>query len=653
MKSQFRRRLLILVTTLLAAVAAALSLTLTAAPASVAATSGLSGSGWQPVGLPDAVVPGVPSLASCVPGTSFCLTVSQLNTLGYTASVTADAGASWQHYSTLSAAMSYPNEASCPTTTVCWLAGYSPAPAYGPGIAETTDGGKTWTDMTPPNLPYAWQLTSIDCVSATTCWVAGDDSAGTPAGITPVLGETTDAGANWTWFTNLPAITQYDPNGTYALDAISCTSALDCVAAGGLDYSDGLAQVISTTDGGATWTRSTDPMLTGLQEIFGLSCLNGSDGLPTCYAAAAATAAAGPVVISSTDGGATWSGMETYDNTGWMYSIACPDASHCWATGAGTTVGLVGTANAGNSWTADASDTSNEEGSVSCASVTFCVTTTDNALWQTTDGGGLGTAAVAAGAAPDRAAASKPVTTRLPKVSGATVSALAGRTTTVTGQYRGSHKVPARVTFTLPSGKVTTGSAAIGLNGYYTVTIAGTPKGATKVAVSVSGTPHQTVVVHGYPAPAPTVTSMSAHAGPAGGGTAVTIKGTGFRHVTGVYFGSVLVRNVTVSSPTALTVKAPAGKQAAYVTVVTRDGGPSPLTGRSVFNFLAKPALAKLSPAAGPLAAAPPSPSPGQASPSSRRCTSAPSSPRTSRWSPPARSRSARPRGPARSPCGW
>jgi hypothetical protein len=524
-----------------------------------------------------------------------------LNTLGYTASVTADAGASWQHYSTLSAAMSIPNQASCPTTTVCWLAGYSPAPAYGPGIAETTDGGKTWTDMTPASLPFSWALTSIDCVSATTCWVAGFDSTGVAPGITPVLGETTNGGANWTWFTNLPAITQYDPNGTYALDAISCTSALACVAAGGLDYSDGLAQVISTTDGGETWTRSSDPTLTGLQEIFGLSCLNGSDGLPVCYAAAAATSAAGPVVISSADGGATWSGMETYDNTGWMYSIACPDASHCWATGAGTTVGLVGTADGGSSWTAATSDTSNEEGSVSCASVTFCVTTTGNALWETTSGGASAGAKAGAGARlPDAAAAVKLSAKRLPEVSGSVVSALAGRTATVTGQYRALHSGTARVTFTLPGGTVKTGAASIGLNGYYTVTVAGTPKGATKVQVSIGGKLYQTVVVHGYPAPAPTVTSLSAHAGPAGGGTVVTVKGTNFRHVTGVYFGATLVKTVTVVSPTELTVKAPAGKQASYVMVVTRDGGPSPLTGRSVFNFLARPTLARISPASGP-----------------------------------------------------
>jgi hypothetical protein len=487
-------------------------------------------------------------------------------------------------------------------TTVCWLAGYNTS--YTAGAAESTDGGQTWTDMSPGNWPSGRQLWSIDCVSASTCWVAGNDF--TKVGWTPVVAETTDGGADWTSFTNLPVISQYDPNGTYQLNAISCTSALDCVAGGGLNESDGLAQIISTTDGGATWTSSTAPTLAGLQQIFSLSCLNGANGLPTCYAAADALSAAGPVVISSTDGGATWGGMETYDDTGWMYSISCPDASRCWATGAGTTVGLVGTADGGNSWSQVTSDTSNEEGSVSCASVTFCVTSTDNALWQTTDGGGLGAAepgiatGSASGATASVAAASNPATRRLPEVSGSTVSARVSRNATVTGQYRGPLSGPVSVKITSPAGKVTTTSASIGLNGYYTVTIADTPQGSTKVQASIGGQVNQAVVVHGYPAAAPTVASLSTHAGSASGGTAVTIRGTNFRGVTAVYFGSTAGRDVKVISSTELTVRTPASSRATYVTVVTRNGGPSPLTGRSVFNFLTRPALTKLSPGSGP-----------------------------------------------------
>jgi hypothetical protein len=601
-----RGRTLTLAATVVAATAAALSLSLTAAsaakaapaaPVAKAAAAGLSSSDWQAVSLPDPVEAGTAALSSCVPGTSFCLVIGELDNLGYTTIVTRDAGANWQHYNTFPANMAYPSAVSCPTTTVCWLVGYTYS--YTPGVAESTDGGQTWTDMSSGNWSTSQQLWSIDCVNASTCWVAGNDQS--KAGWTPVVSETTDGGADWTSFSNLPTFTPYTQNGTYQLTAISCTSALDCVAGGGLNESDGLAQIISTTDGGATWTLSTDPTLAGLQQILSLSCLNGSNGLPTCYAAADALAAAGPVVISSTDGGATWGGMETYDNTGWMSSISCPDASHCWAAGGGTTVGLVGTADGGNSWSQVTSDTSNEVGIVSCASVAFCVTTADNALWRTTDGGGLNAAKPGIAARPAAVAtATSPATRRLPKVSGSTVSARAGRSTTVTGQYRGPQSGPASVKITSPTGHVTTTSASIGLNGYYTVTIADTAKGSTKVQVSISGRVNQAVMVHGYPAAAPTVASLSTHAGSVLGGTAVTIKGANFSGVTAVYFGSAAGRDVKVISSKELTVRTPAGSRAAYVTVVTRNGGPSPLTGRSVFNFLGRPALAKLSPGSGP-----------------------------------------------------
>ncbi len=59
---------------------------------------------------------------------------------------------------------------------------------------------------------------------------------------------------------------------------------------------------------------------------------------------------------------------------------------------AGTALALTGTTDGGTTWSAPVtSDTTNEEGSVSCLSTLICVTTTDNGLWVTTDGGGLGT----------------------------------------------------------------------------------------------------------------------------------------------------------------------------------------------------------------------------------------------------------------------
>jgi len=298
--------------------------------------------------------------------------------------VTDDGGVHWRGIASLS---SGPNvtAVSCPSRSVCWIVGINDS-TDAPEIAETNNAGVTWTDKTPASLSSPdQQLNALDCVSDNVCWVVGDDQTN---GVAPLAVETANGGSSWTTFTNLPTFTPYDPNGTYQLNAISCTSAHKCIAGGGLNYADGLAQVISTTNGGRTWSLSADPTLTGLQQIFSLSCLPSGD-TATCMGAADNLGAAGPVMVRSTDGGATWSDLGSFDTTGWMSSVSCPDASHCWAAGAGTTVGLVGTSDAGASWSVLDADTSDNYGLVSCASLTLCAAASDNALWVTTDFGGL------------------------------------------------------------------------------------------------------------------------------------------------------------------------------------------------------------------------------------------------------------------------
>ena len=196
-----------------------------------------------------------------------------------------------------------------------------------------------------------------------------------------------DASAPWVTASSLPSVASHGPNGMYALNGISCVSAISCVAVGGLNEVDGTATVISTTNGGASWSLSPDPRLAGIQQLFGVSCIAQSPGLPFCEAAGTA-GPEGPVTLMSSDGGTTWSGEEFLGGAGWLSSISCSDTADCWVAGAGTTLALAGTTNGGQSWQATYDDTTNQEGSVSCASAEFCVATTDG-LYVTTDDGGL------------------------------------------------------------------------------------------------------------------------------------------------------------------------------------------------------------------------------------------------------------------------
>jgi hypothetical protein len=375
---------------------------LTAAAVAVAvgsagpAHAALSGTDWTEQALPANYSIGSASPldpVSCVPGTQFCVVIASDSAnlingtfIGQAALVTTDAGRTWTGYATVPSTVRV-TAVSCPSASVCWASGTAWL-ADTPAVAESTDGGQTWTDKTPAAWSGAtWWPNAVDCVSATTCWLAGVDAANNLQN--PAVAETSDGGATWTTFANLPTFVSGDPNGTYTLNGISCLSAASCVAVGGLNEADGKATVISTTDGGVTWTRSMSAALSRIQQLFSVSCLPGAHGKTVCLGAGAAKEAAGPVALLSGNGGATWDRKRQFDNTGWLNSISCATTTNCWAAGSGTTVALVGTANKGKSWATVTSDTSNEDGSVSCLNLDVCVATTDNGLWVTSDDGGL------------------------------------------------------------------------------------------------------------------------------------------------------------------------------------------------------------------------------------------------------------------------
>ncbi|MFJ9668836.1 IPT/TIG domain-containing protein [Streptomyces sp. NPDC101219] len=98
----------------------------------------------------------------------------------------------------------------------------------------------------------------------------------------------------------------------------------------------------------------------------------------------------------------------------------------------------------------------------------------------------------------------------------------------------------------------------------------------------------------------PVVSTVTPAAGPAPGGTAVTVTGTGFTGATAVRFAGAPAASFTVHSSTTLTAVTPAGVPGAAAVTVTTPAGSSTATGGAYFFYAAPPLLEGISPPAGP-----------------------------------------------------
>ncbi|MGW1422487.1 IPT/TIG domain-containing protein [Bradyrhizobium manausense] len=99
----------------------------------------------------------------------------------------------------------------------------------------------------------------------------------------------------------------------------------------------------------------------------------------------------------------------------------------------------------------------------------------------------------------------------------------------------------------------------------------------------------------------PTITSVSPTAGPVGGGTSVTVTGTGFViGATTVSFGGTAGTAVSVSSSTSLTVTSPAHAAGTIDVTVTTVGGTSATSAADQFTYVAAPTVTSISPTSGP-----------------------------------------------------
>jgi alpha-tubulin suppressor-like RCC1 family protein len=121
-------------------------------------------------------------------------------------------------------------------------------------------------------------------------------------------------------------------------------------------------------------------------------------------------------------------------------------------------------------------------------------------------------------------------------------------------------------------------------------------------ATGIAGGQVHSLVVYTPPA-SPTVSGVSPSSGPQGGGTTVTITGTGFTGAYLLHFGAKgetkTSGNFRVNSPTSITATAPAEGSGIVDVTVTTLGGTSSTSAADQFTYVPPPAVTKVSPASG------------------------------------------------------
>ena len=192
--------------------------------------------------------------------------------------LTTNGGATWKT-STVGNALSQIYSLAClrGSTTICFAGGYDGGVSsdFGP-ILETTDGGKSWTQVAANPRP----ANALSCPTNGSCEAASgfQDMSGAMWG-------TTDAGSIWT--------RQHLP-GASDLVSVSCASAAECVAVTRGN------QAWGTEHAGSSWSEHTLP--SPVLDLRGISCPTSG----TCEGVGE-TPDSTAVAVRTTDGGVTWS----------------------------------------------------------------------------------------------------------------------------------------------------------------------------------------------------------------------------------------------------------------------------------------------------------------------------------------------------------
>jgi photosystem II stability/assembly factor-like uncharacterized protein len=185
-------------------------------------------------------------------------------------------------------------------------------------IVRTTDGGATWTPLAVPGAGKL-DFRDVDAIDDKTAYVLSIGE-----GELSRIYKTTDAGAAWT-----EQFVNKDPKGFF--DAMAFWDATRGVAVG--DSIDGQFVILTTSDGGRTWSRVPATALPPALPNEGFFAASGTNVtvLPPNHVWLGTGAASEARVLHSSDGGRTWSLARTPLAAGpsaGIFSIAFANPTH-------------------------------------------------------------------------------------------------------------------------------------------------------------------------------------------------------------------------------------------------------------------------------------------------------------------------------------
>jgi hypothetical protein len=246
-------------------------------------------------------------------------------------------------------------------------------------LAATGD----WSLVSTPNTSSTRinYLRDVACPSTSECWAVGNAQVGS---VYQTLIERWN-GASWS-IVSSPSTSTSQGN---LLDAVRCTSASDCWAAGYYDNTvTGAYQTLIEHWDGSSWTIVSSPNSDTTLEnaLYGLTCVSSNDCWAVGYHA---------TLVSSETGLGVQTLIQRWDGTSWsivsspntlpidndiLASVTCSATNDCWAVGYNLTNGIFQTLTEhwdGSVWTVITSpNTSSSQNNllkgISCASAANC-----------------------------------------------------------------------------------------------------------------------------------------------------------------------------------------------------------------------------------------------------------------------------------------